>query len=115
MSKIFKYCFRQDSTDSETYFGKMDANFCNNETDFGRDAFGKTEQYNGIPCPFSGASELKINGQKTAKPNLRLKVPQPMKLKNHLVSEENFDSLHSRLEEVTSFVSNKFCLCLFLL
>lgn len=61
-------------------------------------------------CPFSGESvELKVdnvNGTpKPVRPNLKLKVPQPIRLKNHLIPDENFDTLHSRTEENTSFVS----------
>ncbi|XP_072944441.1 nitric oxide synthase-like [Epargyreus clarus] len=83
----------------------MDADYGTTETDFRKlDVLGKLEQYNGISsCPFSGASDFKVNGQKTVKTNLRLKVPQPLKLKNHLVSEENVDTLQSHLDEVTSY------------
>lgn len=60
-------------------------------------------------CPFSGESvELKIdNNNKPVKTNLRIKVPLPIRLKNHIGLDENFDTLHSRTEEVTSFVSQK--------
>lgn len=71
------------------------------------------EQTNGhvdAKCPFSGESELKVdinNGNgKSMKPNLRIKVPQPIKLKNHLETTENFDSLYSRIEDVKGLVSN---------
>nr|XP_013189994.1 unnamed protein product [Amyelois transitella] len=61
-------------------------------------------------CPFIGDSEKENN--KSVKPNLRVKVPQPMRLKNHLAQEENFDTLHSRFDELTSFntkCSEKVC------
>ncbi|KAJ0180349.1 hypothetical protein K1T71_003753 [Dendrolimus kikuchii] len=64
------------------------------------------DQVNGhyVPatCPFSGESVEK-NDQKSVKPNLRIKVPQPIRLKNHLVTDENLDTLNSRIGEVTSF------------
>lgn len=75
----------------------------------------KMEQVNGhvvkAKCPFSGESvELKeenVNGNgKSVKPNLRIKVPHPIRLKNHLEDSESFDTLHSQIEETTHFVSN---------
>lgn len=81
---MFKYCCLKDENDST---GKMD--HINGE-------------YKPPVCPFrSDRFDIQRNG----KTNLRIKVPIPMKLKNHLVSEENFDTLHSRLDEVSSFVS----------
>lgn len=74
----------------------------------------KMDQVNGhfvsATCPFSGESvELKVDSnQKQVKPNLRIKVPQPIRLKNHVAHDENFDTLHSRINEVTHFVST-FC------
>lgn len=59
-------------------------------------------------CPFSGESvELKVDDSNTkpVKTNLRIKVPLPIKLKHHVNLDENFDTLHSRTEEVTSLVS----------
>lgn len=79
-----------------------------------KESLGKMDQINGhfVPatCPFSGESvDLKVDSnQKSVKPNLRIKVPQPIRLKNHLVLDENFDTLHSRIDEVTSFVSIPF-------
>lgn len=60
---------------------------------------------NDVPeCPFR--SDVRVdNGPKAAKPNLRLKVPAPLRLKNHLTSEENFDVLHSHIGDVSYFVS----------
>ncbi|OWR52517.1 nitric oxide synthase [Danaus plexippus plexippus] len=58
-----------------------------------------TNRVNGY-CPFSGSI---VDGQKNGKPNLKLKVPQPIRLKNHLIGEENFDNLHSHIEEMCSF------------
>ncbi|CAG9783567.1 unnamed protein product [Diatraea saccharalis] len=62
------------------------------------------EQINGYvaSCPFNGDSEVKVENQKQVKPNLRVKVPQPLRLKNHLVQEENFDTLQSRSNDFTS-------------
>ncbi|KAG6452910.1 nitric oxide synthase [Manduca sexta] len=89
MSNIFKICCMKDPSGSV------------------KDTLGKMEHVNGhfVPskCPFSGESDFKVDNQKTVKPNLRIKVPQPIRLKNHLVNEENFDTLHSRIDEVTSF------------
>lgn len=61
-------------------------------------------------CPFSGLS-AKINGdvdsQKSEKPALRIKMPQPIELVNHdIEGYENYDTLHSQIDEVSSsFVS----------
>lgn len=96
MSNIFKICCLKDPRGSIEGI---------------KENFGKMDQVNGhyVPatCPFSGESVEK-NDQKSAKPNLRIKVPQPLRLKNHLESEENLDTLHSRMGEVTSFVSTYF-------
>lgn len=78
------------------------------------------DQINGhfVPatCPFSGESvELKVDNNNTkdnnnkVKTNLRVVVPQPIRLKNHIGLEENFDTLHSRTGEVTRFVSFNCC------
>ncbi|XP_068629957.1 nitric oxide synthase-like [Battus philenor] len=79
---MFKYCCVKDENGSD----------------------GKMEHVNGhhkAPvCPFRSDVE---NVQRNGKQNLRLKVPMPLKLKNHLVSEENFDILHSNLDEVANF------------
>uniref|UniRef100_A0A2A4JQF6 Nitric oxide synthase n=1 Tax=Heliothis virescens TaxID=7102 RepID=A0A2A4JQF6_HELVI len=67
-------------------------------------------QHNGhaIPavCPFSGVS-VQMNGdadcQKSVKPELRIKVAQPIQLENHVIEGyENFDTLHSEIGEVSS-------------
>ncbi|CAH2074435.1 unnamed protein product, partial [Iphiclides podalirius] len=61
-------------------------------------------------CPFR--SGPRVDGQRAGKPSLRLKVPVPLRLKNHLTSEENFDALHSHIGEVSSFntkCSEKVC------
>lgn len=94
---------------TETIFVKMERNYAKietngkTETDFGKNIF--KEQMNGhASCPFTG-SQLIVENQKQMKPNLRLKVPQPIRLKNHLAGEENFDVLHSQIEEISSFVS----------
>lgn len=59
-------------------------------------------------CPFSEEPvDMKTeNGfHKALKPNLRIKVPTPIRLKNHLVQEENMDNLHSSMDNnVTSHV-----------
>ncbi|KPJ01711.1 Nitric oxide synthase [Papilio xuthus] len=57
-------------------------------------------QYNPPTCPFRSD---RVDIQRNGKTNLRIKVPMPLKLKNHLVSEENFDILHSRIDEVSNF------------
>lgn len=72
-------------------------------------------QHNGhfIPavCPFSGES-VQMNGSEaktaeTAKPPLRVKVAQPIELLNHVDERENFDTLHSHIDKVSSsFVSS---------
>ncbi|XP_026757602.2 nitric oxide synthase-like isoform X1 [Galleria mellonella] len=82
------------------------------------DNYSKMAQINGhhIPatCPFS-ADNVHMKGddsQKPVKPNLRVKVPQPIRLKNLIANEENFDTLHSQIEEVSSFntkCSEKVC------
>lgn len=94
---------------SDTTLVKMESNFNiieangKSETDFGKMIL--TEQINGhASCPFSG-SQLTSESHKQMKPNLRVKVPQPIRLKNHLVGEENFDVLHSQIDEISSFVS----------
>lgn len=90
MSNIFNLCCLKDPR------GSIDGI---------KENLGKMERVNGhfVPatCPFSGESVEKID-QKSLKPNLRIKVPQPIRLKNHLVSDENLDTLHSRIGEVTS-------------
>lgn len=68
-------------------------------------------QHNGhVPgvCPISGVSAQMNGDEKTVKPGLRIKVPQPIELENHVIDGyENFDTLHSHIEEVSSsFVSN---------
>ncbi|CAG9096154.1 unnamed protein product [Plutella xylostella] len=74
------------------------------------------EQLNGysvaVPksCPF--VSEGKAEGQRGSKPNLRIRVPQPLKLKNHLAQDENYDLLHSHVDEISSYTtkcSEKVC------
>ncbi|KAJ8725465.1 hypothetical protein PYW08_003648 [Mythimna loreyi] len=54
-------------------------------------------------CPFSGES-VQMNGdEKSVKPGLRIKVAQPIELVNHVnEGNENFDTLHSHIEEVSS-------------
>uniref|UniRef100_A0A2H1VRX6 SFRICE_005611 n=1 Tax=Spodoptera frugiperda TaxID=7108 RepID=A0A2H1VRX6_SPOFR len=57
-------------------------------------------------CPFSGLS-AKMNGdvesQKSEKPALRIKMPQPIELVNHdIEGYENYDTLHSQIDEVSS-------------
>lgn len=87
---------------------KMQSNFGEMETDFVKidnNNIAYAEQVNGhTVCPFSGAKVLTVDNEKQEKPNLRLKVPQPIRLKNHLFGDENFDHLHSQIEDV-SFVS----------
>ncbi|CAH3893206.1 unnamed protein product [Pieris brassicae] len=64
---------------------------------------------NGHGCPFSDVNSV---NEKKVKPNLRLKVSQPLRLKNHLYSDENIDTLHSHIEDVTHFntkCSEKVC------
>lgn len=53
----------------------------------------------------SASDSGKANGlqQKPAKKSLRVKVPQPIKMKNHLDNSENFDVLHSHMEEQISY------------
>ncbi|XP_014368149.2 nitric oxide synthase [Papilio machaon] len=79
---MFKYCCLKDENDST---GKMDH---------------LNGQYDPPTCPFRSD---RVDNQRNGKANLRIKVPMPLKLKNHLVSEENFDTLHSRLDEVSNF------------
>ncbi|CAG5012022.1 unnamed protein product [Parnassius apollo] len=81
---MFKHCSIKEETDST---GKMDR---------------VNGDYKNSACLFQN-EVVAENGQKAVKPNLRLKVPIPMRLKNHLVSEENFDVLHSHVDEVSSF------------
>lgn len=91
-----------------TDFGKMETDVGKTETDFSKIEVGVGKN-SGCPvnghavCPFSG--EIASESQKQVKPNLKLKVPQPIRLKNHLVSEENFDVLHSEFDEISGFVS----------
>ncbi|XP_039747140.1 nitric oxide synthase-like [Pararge aegeria] len=84
----------------------MEADLGKMETDFGKiemgDGRNSGHSVNGhAVCPFSG--KIAVENHKQVKPNLKLKVPQPIRLKNHLVSEENYDVLHSQIEEVSSF------------
>lgn len=53
----------------------------------------------------SASDSGKANGlqQKPSKKSLRVKVPQPIKLKNLVDDSENFDVLHSHMEEQISF------------
>ena len=73
-------------------------------------------QHNGhaIPavCSFSGES-VQLNGdEKTVKPGLRIKVPQPIELENHVIEGyENFDTLHSHIDEVSSSFVSSFYIC----
>ncbi|KAL0893659.1 hypothetical protein ABMA27_013817 [Loxostege sticticalis] len=97
MSNIFNFC-------------------CVKDPEGVKDSLTKMEQMNGhfVPasCPFSGESESKVENQKQVKPNLRIKVPQPLRLKNHLLQEENFDTLQSRIGELSNFntkCSDKVC------
>lgn len=94
MSNIFSFCCVKDPEGVKESLTKMD-------------------QMNGhfVPasCPFSGDSvDFKVDQKQNGKPNLRIKVPQPLRLKNYLDQVENFDNLHSRLEEMTNFVSTFF-------
>lgn len=97
MSNIFNFC-------------------CVKDPEGVKDSLTKMEQMNGhfVPasCPFSGESESKVENQKQVKPNLRIKVPQPLRLKNHLLQEENFDTLQSRIGELSNFVSRFFSVLL---
>lgn len=91
MSNIFNFC-------------------CVKDPEGVKESLTKMEQVNGhfVPasCPFSSDSvDFKVDLKQNGKPNLRIKVPQPLRLKNHLAQEENFDNLHSRIEEITHFVS----------
>nr|XP_026494938.1 nitric oxide synthase isoform X1 [Vanessa tameamea] len=110
MPNIFKCCVKDESSEKafvktdfgkmETDFGKMESNFNKIETDFGKMVFA--DQVNGHgSCPFNSAKILTVENEKQVKPNLRLKVPQPIRLKNHLAGEENFDLLHSQIEDVS--------------
>ncbi|CAH2086756.1 unnamed protein product [Euphydryas editha] len=88
MSDILKCCVKEDSNN----IIKMDK----------IDNMSYAEKVNGhTSCPFSDEQVLTVNNEKQEKPNLRLKVPQPIRLKNHLVGDENFDHLHSQIEDVS--------------
>lgn len=99
----FLNCFVKKASDNIIKMDKM-----MDEMDFVKidnNNIAYAEQVNGhTVCPFSGAKVLTVDNEKQEKPNLRLKVPQPIRLKNHLFGDENFDHLHSQIEDV-SFVS----------
>ncbi|KAL4714040.1 hypothetical protein ACJJTC_008394 [Scirpophaga incertulas] len=91
MSNIFNFCCVKDPEGVKENLSKM-------------------EQRNGhfVPasCPFSD-SAVKSDNIKAAKPTLRVKVPQPIRLKNLLVQEESFDTLYSKIEDVS--INNTKC------
>ncbi|GBP31547.1 Nitric oxide synthase [Eumeta japonica] len=57
-------------------------------------------------CPVTGAGLANHVEGRHVKPNLKVKVPQPIKLRNHLVDEENYDLLHSHQEDLGGYVKN---------
>lgn len=65
---------------------------------------GLVKNVNSHGCPFRSEKVYNVI-EKKVKPNLRLKVSQPLRLKNHMFSEENVDTLHSHIDDVTHFVS----------
>lgn len=73
---------------------------------------GTPERANGYfpPTPDLGEelAEKPENSSQKLKPNLRIKVPQSIRLKNYVASDENFDGLHSNMGEVTGYVSTYF-------
>lgn len=102
-SNILNYFIKKVS-DEIIKMDKTQSNFSETETDFVK-IENDTAQVNGhAVCPFSDTKVLTVDNEKQEKPNLRLKVPQPIRLKNHLFGDENFDHLHSQIEDV-SFVS----------
>ncbi|KAJ2952585.1 hypothetical protein O0L34_g6909 [Tuta absoluta] len=47
-----------------------------------------------VSCPFSDSDNLTNGNGKSAKPQLKLKVPQPIRLRYLIEEEEQFDTLH---------------------
>ncbi|CAB3251852.1 unnamed protein product [Arctia plantaginis] len=68
------------------------------------------EQVNNIGAKSPHNVSEQFNGEKAdngfVKPKLRIKVPQALSLKNHIVDYEAVDSLHSKLEEETTYIFN---------
>ncbi|CAK1556071.1 unnamed protein product [Leptosia nina] len=82
----------------------MENNVCENNCDKVDRGSTKIDHVNGFNgCPFSEKVDNSVNEKKSVKSNLRLKVPAPLRLKNHLFSEENVDTLHSHIDDVTHF------------
>lgn len=76
----------------------------------------KMGQINDHSAAASDSGKPNGHHQKPSKKSLRVKVPQPIKLKNHMDDTENFDVLHSHMEEQISFyVSIKTNIYIFLL
>lgn len=74
-------------------------------------------QINDHNVPASDSGKANGHKQKPSKKNLHVKVPQPIKLRNHMDNTENFDVLHSHMEEQISFyvsIRTSF-LCMYLL
>lgn len=63
----------------------------------------KMGQINDHSAAASDSGKANGHQQKPSKKSLRVKVPQPIKLKNHLDNSENFDVLHSHMEEQISY------------
>ncbi|XP_026329114.1 nitric oxide synthase-like isoform X2 [Hyposmocoma kahamanoa] len=63
----------------------------------------KMGQINDHSAAASDSGKPNGHHQRQSKKSLRVKVPQPIKLKNHMDDTENFDVLHSHMEEQISF------------
>lgn len=76
-----------------------------NGHDVCNDLNGDMNKMNGQSvCPFTRkGSSNSGDEQKTGKPNLRIKVPQAKRLKNHSNQHEIYDSLH--FQDIASNVS----------
>ncbi|CAG4908085.1 unnamed protein product [Colias eurytheme] len=119
MSKIFNCCAKDTDSRDLNGMNKEVATMENNldkmkDSDIVDRGVPKAEHMNGYHgCPFSEKVDVDSeNEKKSVKPNLRLKVPQPLRLKNHMFAEENMDTLHSHIDDVTHFntkCSEKVC------
>ncbi|XP_050666056.1 nitric oxide synthase-like isoform X2 [Leptidea sinapis] len=107
MSDIFKNYIKEaefsknqiKSEHSPVVMASLDKNK-NSDVDKGIDTIDHVNGYGG--CPFNGEKlETSEHDKRQVKTNLRLKVPQPLRLKNHMFCDENIDTLHSQIEDVT--------------
>lgn len=92
MTDLFKLCCTKDPKGSEADLANMD----------------RVNGHVNKACPFSDSVNA---GDGKVKPNLQIKVPRPIKLKNHLENYENYDVLHSRETASCVSASNIYLIC----